>query len=339
MLNYIWLGLIVIAILVATGRDIVEMSQDRFRNNQALTLQVDPGSWQQTSPNKFSGTAYATKQALAGFYGNKEVANLKSNTVRVPVNVVANTVTQQQVRGTVKAELAGEAPKVWGDMATTDDDKKLLTGDATFVPDAIGGGALTFRPQPTYFRIMAKVANDGILKIADTAVELALGLIGVMTLWLGVMKVAEVAGIVTSLAKLVKPVMVRLFPEVPPEHPAMGAMVMNMTANFLGLSNAATPMGLKAMEELNKLNPHAGVATNAMCMFLTINTTAITLIPATVIAIRLTMGSPNPADIIVPTILATAISLVLGVIFTRFIERFYPLPKVPKTPATPVTNA
>ena len=337
MLNYIWLGLIVIAILVATGRDIAEMSQDRFRNDRPIALTIDPGSWQQTSPNKFTASAYTTKQVLGSHYDPKEVTHLTADTVRFPVNIVASSVTAQQVRGTVTADLPGAAPKTWSDMATTDDDKKILTGEAQYVPDGIGGGALTFTPQPVYFRIMAKVANDGILKIADTAVELALGLIGVMTLWLGVMKVAEVAGIVTSLAKLVKPIMVRLFPEVPSEHPAMGAMVMNMTANFLGLSNAATPMGLKAMEELNKLNPHAGVATNAMCMFLTINTTAITLIPATVIAIRLTMGSSNPADIIVPTIIATAISLVCGVIFTRFIERFYPLPKTP-TPAT-TTNA
>jgi len=98
-----------------------------------------------------------------------------------------------------------------------------------------------------------------------------------------------------------------------------------LTANFLGLSNAATPLGLKAMEELNKLNPVAGTATNAMCMFLTINTTALTLVPATVIAIRLTLGSTNPTDIIMPTFLATLVSLILGIAFTRMIQRFFPI--------------
>lgn len=331
MLNYIWLGLIVIAILVAGGRDIAEMSQDRFRNNKPVTFEVDPGSWQQTAPNKFTTSAFTTKQALAGHYREQDVANVKSDTVRFPIDIVANSVTAAATKGSGTLKVPGGAPKVWTEMATTDDGEKIIIGEANFVPNGVGGGTVSFEPQPVYFRVMSKVANDGILKIADTAVDLALGLIGVMTLWLGVMKLAEAAGIVTMLAKLVKPVMVKLFPEVPPEHPAIGAMVMNMTANFLGLSNAATPMGLKAMEELNKLNPHAGTATNAMCMFLTINTTAITLIPATVIAIRLTMGSSNPADIIVPTILATATSLVLGVIFTRFIERFYPLPKAPAT--------
>jgi spore maturation protein SpmA len=124
---------------------------------------------------------------------------------------------------------------------------------------------------------------------------------------------------------MAKPIMVRLFPDVPPEHPAMGAMLSNMAANFLGLSNAATPLGLKAMEELNKLNPNAGTATNAMCMFLTINTSAITLIPATVIAIRLSLGSKTPTDIIIPTFIATIIALICGVLFNRFIQRFFPI--------------
>jgi spore maturation protein A len=155
-----------------------------------------------------------------------------------------------------------------------------------------------------------------------------------MALWLGIMKIAEAAGLVLLLAKIVKPIMIRLFPDVPPDHPAIGAMVMNMTANFLGLSNAATPLGLKAMEELNKLNPHMGTATNAMCMFLTINTTALTLVPATVIAIRLTLGSANPTDIIMPTFLATLVSLILGVMFTRFIQRFFPIAGTPMTERT-----
>ena len=160
--------------------------------------------------------------------------------------------------------------------------------------------------------------------MADTAVTIALGLIGVMALWLGIMKIAEAAGLVTLLARMAKPIMVRLFPDVPPEHPAMGAMLTNMAANMLGLSNAATPLGLKAMEELDKLNPIPGVATDAMCMFLTINTSAITIIPATVIAIRVSLGSHDPSDIIVPTFLATLVALICGVTFNRFIQRFFP---------------
>lgn len=333
MLNYIWLGLIVIAILVGAGRDIGEMSSNRFQNGKALPMQINAGDIKVAGPNHYTAKAFITKQALVSFYGADQVKDLKSDTLSFPADILVAGNNAQQ-RGTATLTLPDGSPSIITDMAQATGDGKTLVGQASFSTlDPAMPANLNFTAPTVYFRILSKVANEGILKIADTAVQLALGLIGIMTLWLGVMKLAEVAGLVNTLAKLVKPIMVRLFPEVPPEHPAMGAMVMNMTANFLGLSNAATPMGLKAMEELNKLNPHAGTATNAMCMFLTINTTALTLIPATVIGIRLTLGSSDPSEIIMPTFLATLISLILGVMFTRFIERFYPMPKETSKPA------
>ena len=324
MLNYIWLGLIAIAIFVAVGRDISEESSNRFRNNEALPMQVLAGDMKPAGPNHFAGISFLTKSQIARFYGADETKNIKSDTVTFPTDLV---LSQSNPRaGTLTVTLPSNAPSVMSDAAANSGDAAKLIGQASFDTIALsGGGMVNFTPPTVHFRILTKVANDGILKTADIAVTLALGLIGVMALWLGIMKIAEAAGLVLLLSKLVRPIMVRLFPEVPADHPAMGAMVMNMTANFLGLSNAATPLGLKAMEELNKLNPNAGTATNAMCMFLTINTTALTLVPATVIAIRLTLGSASPADIIMPTFLATFVSLILGVIFTRFIERFFPI--------------
>jgi spore maturation protein A len=324
MLNYIWLGLIVIAIFVAIGRDISEETGDRFRNNQPVTMQVVPGAFKPAGPNHFTGTTFLTKSDIAVFYGADESKNVKGDTVLFAADLLQSQTNPQN--GTLTLTLPANAPPVIVDAATNGGDATKMIGRASFDTATLSrGGAMKFLPPSVHFRILAKVANDGILKIADTAVTLALGLIGVMALWLGIMKIAEAAGLVLLLAKIVRPIMVRLFPEVPADHPAMGAMVMNMTANFLGLSNAATPLGLKAMEELNKLNTHAGTATNAMCMFLTINTTALTLVPATVIAIRLTMGSGNPTDIIMPTFLATFVSLILGVMFTRLIERFFPI--------------
>jgi spore maturation protein A len=152
-------------------------------------------------------------------------------------------------------------------------------------------------------------------------VTLAIGLIGIMALWLGVMKVAEQAGLIALLAKALRPITTRLFPDVPADHPAMGAMIMNISANMLGLSNAATPFGLKAMEELNTLNKKAGTATNAMCTFLVINTSNVQLIPATVIAIRAASGSTNPTEIIGPVILATAFSTIVGVIVVKALAK------------------
>jgi spore maturation protein A len=158
------------------------------------------------------------------------------------------------------------------------------------------------------------------LEGASSAVEISIGLIGIMALWLGVMRVAEEAGLTKIIARLVKPITRWLFPNLPEDHPAVSAMIMNIAANMLGLSNAATPLGLKAMEELNKVNPNKDEASDDMCTFLVINTSAITLIPATAIAIRATLGSANPQMIIIPSILAASCATIIGLITVKSIQ-------------------
>ena len=160
------------------------------------------------------------------------------------------------------------------------------------------------------------------LEAAELAVKIAIGLIGVMALWLGIMKIAEEAGMIRMLARLVEPITKRLFPTIPKDHPAIGSMLMNIAANMLGLSNAATPLGLKAMEELDKLNPKKGQATDDMITFLVINTSAITLIPATAIAIRASLGSVNPQQIVIPSIMAATMATIVGVTTVKLIQRF-----------------
>lgn len=171
------------------------------------------------------------------------------------------------------------------------------------------------------FPTLNKVTNEGIVTPAKTAVTLAIGLIGIMALWLGIMRIAEQSGLIAKIAAGLRPVMTRLFPDVPADHPAMGAMIMNISANILGLANAATPLGLKAMEELNKLSKNLGTATDAMCTFLVINTSNVQLIPATVIAIRAAAGSTNPTEIIGPVIVATTISTFVGVLVVKVLAR------------------
>ncbi len=156
---------------------------------------------------------------------------------------------------------------------------------------------------------------------ATHAVTIAIGLVGIMTFWLGLMRVAENAGLVAKLGQFVKPILKRLFPEIPPEHPAMGAIMMNSSANMLGLGNAATPLGLRAMEQLQKLNPYPKIATNAMCTFLAINTSSIQLIPATVIAILAANGDPNPTSIIFPTLIVTSCSTTAAIITVKCLEK------------------
>ena len=142
---------------------------------------------------------------------------------------------------------------------------------------------------------------------AKAAVTLAIGLIGIMAFWLGMMRIVQEGGLLHSLARALRPVMTRLFPDVPPDHPAMSAMIMNIAANMLGLGNAATPFGIKAMIELNRLNPTPGVATDAMALFLAINTSNVALAPLGVIALRASVGSHNAAGIWLPTLIATSL--------------------------------
>lgn len=163
-----------------------------------------------------------------------------------------------------------------------------------------------------------EAVTEAAIESSKTAVELAIGLIGIMALWLGMMKIAEEAGLVGAIARLVRPITLWLFPEIPPDHPAVSAMVLNMSANILGLGNAATPLGLKAMQELQKLNPNKDTATNAMCTFLAINTSSVQLIlPATVVAL---MGV-NASQLFIPTIIATSCSTIAAVTAVKLLSR------------------
>lgn len=171
--------------------------------------------------------------------------------------------------------------------------------------------------------------SSAALKAAEGAVPLALGLVGVMALFLGLMKVAEEAGMIRGTARLLAPLMVRLFPQVPPTHPAMGAMVMNVAANLLGLGNAATPFGIRAMENLQKLNPHKDCASDAQALFLALNTASVTILPTSVIALRAASGSANPAAVIAPTLAATLVSALIAITAARLLAPLFPPPPAP----------
>jgi len=159
--------------------------------------------------------------------------------------------------------------------------------------------------------------TEAAINMSKTAVEISIGLIGIMALWLGIMKIAEASGLIRIIARGLTPITVRLFPDVPADHPAIGSIVLNMSANMLGLGNAATPLGLKAMEELQELNPKKDTATNAMVMFLAINTSSVQIIiPATVVAL---MGVTT-SQIFVPTLLATTASTVTAICMVKLLE-------------------
>ncbi|MFS0822900.1 nucleoside recognition domain-containing protein [Bacillus sp. 1P02SD] len=160
--------------------------------------------------------------------------------------------------------------------------------------------------------------NEAIFKGASEAVTICIGLISVLVFWLGLMRIAQEAGLLEKLSKLFRPLVSRLFPEVPVNHPAMGYMLSNMIANMFGLGNAATPMGIKAMEQLRELNGGKTSASRSMVTFLAINTASVTLVPTTVIAIRMTYESTNPTDIVGPTLIVTTLSAIGAVLIDRY---------------------
>ena len=168
---------------------------------------------------------------------------------------------------------------------------------------------------------MGKGLNVAALDAAEVTITICIKLIGIMALWLGLLAVARDAGLVDALARLLRPVMRWLFPEVPDGHPAQGAILMNISANMLNLDNAATPLGLKAMQELQTLNPEKETATNAMAMFLAINTSSVTLIPFTIIGYRVAAGSDNPTEPLFGIILVTSISTLVAIFVTRLLAR------------------
>jgi spore maturation protein A len=169
----------------------------------------------------------------------------------------------------------------------------------------------------------AEGVTKGAVDSAKTAVEIAIGLVGIMTLWLGIMRVAEKAGLVALLGRLLRPVMRVLFPEVPADHPAAGTIVLSLAANMLGLNNAATPLGIKAMEELQELNPDKETATNSQVTLMALNTSGVQLIPATMIGVLVAAGSVNPTAIIATSLGATFIGTVAAVIAAKVLQRFY----------------
>lgn len=318
MLNYVWLALLFLGIVSATYLDISDFSSNKYNNNKPLGAEIYFDKDDIKDSEKVSAQLKISSEKFGGFYKTKQSDDILTDITLSPAD--KNGDRQFFIL------ISDKSPAVWKKIAPLAGKDNDLSGKIIVKkgPDKnIYTAQLYF--EEISFVWLKKVTNDAI-KIAQTAVEIALGLIGIMALWLGVMKVAEEAGLIKIIAGALKPITKRLFPEVPHDHPAIGSMVMNISANMLGLGNAATPFGLKAMEELDKLNPNKGTATNSMVTFLAINTAGMTLIPATAIAVRAAQGSANPTVIIGTSIFGAFCAVVVGLTAAKLFERF-PIPK------------
>ncbi|MDT3696180.1 MAG: nucleoside recognition domain-containing protein [Ignavibacterium sp.] len=312
MLNYVWLALLFLGIASALFVDISDISKNTYKNdvplsatvqitgadnnsNFALELKISPDNYKKFSDSEEKSEI--TVKGLGTFSSDKKSFQLY--------------LTIDKSNPKYLQTIAGASGK---------DNDLIANAVITSQVDSVTYSANVYFEKITFIE-MKKVTNDAI-KIAQTAVEIALGLIGIMALWLGVMKVADDAGLIKIIANVLRPITKRLFPEIPPDHPAIGSMVMNISANMLGLGNAATPFGLKAMEELDKLNPNKGTATNSMVTFLAINTAGMTLIPATAIAVRAAAGSSDPTIIIATSLFGSTCATITGITVAKLFEKF-----------------
>lgn len=303
MLNYVWLGLILLGFLSALFTDISDLSSNRFKNNQELNCLLITD---ESSSLKDNFKLKISAQDFSKFYNEK-----------ISDDLVISAKTNSEISDSnfnITIPSNNNLPKIWREIAASSGKDNSISGMLKIInqiDNKTYSAVIVLRD--IEFITFKKITNESI-KIAGVAVEIALGLIGIMAMWLGVMKVAEEAGLIKKIASFIKPLTKRIFPEVPSDHPAIGSMVMNISANMLGLGNAATPFGLKAMEELNSLNTNKGTATNSMITFLAINTAGLTLIPATAIAVRAASGSINPTIIIGTTMFAAFCATLTGLL-------------------------
>ena len=315
MLNYVWLGLILLGIGTALTTDIINSGENKYRNGDSLEIVLQLHSkidQQQKKP--YIADVLISKELFNNFYNTKIDTDI--------VQQATIFINKKKKKAEFDLKIDKSSPKIWQEMAACSGKENQLFGTLTLdkkISENNFEAKIIF--ENISFVKMKDVTNSS-LSIAGEAVKIALGLIGIMALWLGVMKVAEEAGLIAFLARVLKPVMKRLFPEIPSDHPAIGSMIMNISANMLGLGNAATPFGLKAMEEMEVLNPNKGVASNSMITFLAINTAGLTLIPATAIAVRAAAGSSNPAIIIGTSIFGASCATIAGVSAAKLVEKF-----------------
>lgn len=289
MLNYIWSGLILISIVFASVHDLSDEWNNTYHNNktyQAHYLKTD----------------------------NESFVILK---LQSPATAITARVVESGNKIYFSVPVTDSLPAHWQQVAQLQSAKdKTQLALTTLEHDRKNAGIRFSLPEIHWLKIRA--LTDAAFDMAEFAVKLALGLAGIMALWLGLMRIAEKSGLIFSFVRLVRPLLRWLFPEIPKDHPALGSISLNMAANVLGLGNAATPLGIKAMQQLQELNTKKDQASNSMCMFLAINTSSVQLLPpVTLIAL---MGT-QVAELIVPIILATTASTIAAVLSVKLFVR------------------
>lgn len=314
MLNYIWLTLLFLGIGIGLTTDIIDKAGNKYKNGETLYVIVKFPEGQIDSTKSNNAIIFISQTVFNEFYRTDE-----KDTIFQSANLTFN---KSSKNFTTFFETDESSPGIWREMSSVNGKENDLTGKILLrnKVDPFHYTASLILEDISFVK-MKSVTNSAI-DYAANAVKIALGLIGIMALWLGIMKIAEESGMIKLIAQSVRPITKFLFPDVPHDHPAIGSIIMNLSANMIGLGNAATPFGLKAMEELDSINPEKGTATNAMCTFLAINTAGLTLIPATAIAIRAAAGSSDPTIIISTSFFGALCATLTGITAAKVLEKF-----------------
>jgi spore maturation protein A len=311
MLNWIWAVLIVSSFLFALGNDVSDINSDKYRNDQPLPVQLSFPEGYDPAARSVPVRIRLDSAQYAQFYGS----DAKPDTAYT--GYLRLTQRGTQLRFDAETALPEPLATIATVSKSRDDELQGRLQGFTRVEPAQGALPPTATAgvvfEPVRFVKMNAIAAAAI-EFAETAAELALGLIGVLALFLGMLKIAEHAGVIYGLVKITRPILRPLFPEIPPDHPALGMIALNLTANVFGLGNAATPFGIKAMEEMQKLNSTKDTATNSMVMLLAMNTASVQLMPPVLLIAILGL---QVNELILPIWIVTVISLIIGIIAAK----------------------
>jgi spore maturation protein A len=307
MLNYIWAGLIVFSLIFALNTDIRDLRQDHYRNGKALpvTLKFKPGA----DPNaKLSEVEVTVDPATYKQHFGVDAA---------PTSSYSATLTRAESTLQLRFPADAKLPEPLATIRDVTSERKELLATASELSTSADTATASLTFQPVRFVKLRSITSSA-FTFAKEAATLALGLIGTLALWLGLMKIAEASGLVSILVKVMNPLLRPLFPQVPRDHPALGMIAVNLAANMLGLSNAATAPGLKAMEELQKLNPTDDTATDPMVMLMAMNTAGVQLVPS---ALLVAVVGMTVTELFIPIIFVTGTALIISIITCKIFER------------------
>ncbi|MDX1547908.1 MAG: nucleoside recognition domain-containing protein [Rhodothermales bacterium] len=309
MLNYIWAGLIIFSLVFALVSDVRDFASDAYRNRQPLPLAIDFPEGYDAEARRQAVQIRLDPQTYQGFYGVAgDLADAYEGTL-------VQSPDGTELRFAQDVDLPEPLTTI---RSVTSSRANDLRGPATVSAapgDTLGAATITF---PAVRFVKLNAIAEAALDFAETAVTLVLGLIGGIALWMGLLQIAEASGMLQSLVRYTQPLLRPLFPEIPKGHPAMGMIVLNLTANMLGLGNAATPLGIKAMQELQKLNPTDDTATNPMVMLLAMNTASVQIVPPVLLVAIMGL---QVNQLFFSILITTALSLTVAIVTTKALGR------------------